>query len=146
MLHDTVYINKEVVVEKEVKVVREPFTLAAISFGFAKTTPKTGQELQYVNLVNYLNANPDITLRLDGYADKATGTAQGNQQLSEGRAQSVRNMLIATYKVDPKRIEVRALGSAAQPYSQKKLNRVVTVNAIETLENPVLLQASQVAQ
>ena len=41
-------------------------------------------------LANWLNANPDFSVAITRYADKETGTAKGNMELSQKRSEAVR--------------------------------------------------------
>lgn len=89
--------------EKDSKAYKQDFTLAPISkpvtmnnvfYEFAKwdLTPESENELQA--LVKLLKDNPNITIELSAHTDKV-GNEQSNKLLSEKRAQSVVNYLIA---------------------------------------------------
>ena len=136
---DTVYmveriverpIYKERIVEKPVAKKQNPFRLASISFAYASAKPSEKQNVVFENIVEYLKQNPSARIRLDGYADKATGKAKTNLMLSIRRTDSVRNILIERYNIAPSRIEAQGIGSNAQPYENNNLNRVVIVTAI----------------
>lgn len=136
---DTVYmveriierpVFKDRVVEKEVKVKAEPFRIASINFNYASANPQKGQNVSFANIVDYLRKNPAARVRLDGYADKATGRAQTNLMLSIRRTDAVRNTLIEKYGIDPSRIEAQGIGCNAQPYDVNEQNRVVIVMAL----------------
>ena len=60
-----------------------------------------------------------------GYADKDTGTADYNLQLSEKRANAVADALVNTYGIDRSRLTVKYDGSDVQPYSTNDWNRIV---------------------
>ena len=136
---DTVYmveriverpIYKERIVQKPVAKKQNPFRLASISFAYASAKPSEKQNVVFENIVEYLKQNPSARIRLDGYADKATGKAKTNLMLSIRRTDSVRNILIERYNIAPSRIEAQGIGSNAQPYENNNLNRVVIVTAI----------------
>ena len=136
---DTVYmveriverpVYKDRIVEKPVAKKQNPFRLASISFAYASAKPSEKQNVVFENIVEYLKQNPSARIRLDGYADKATGKSKTNLMLSIRRTDSVRNILIERYNVAPSRIEAQGIGSNAQPYENNKLNRVVIVTAI----------------
>ena len=59
--------------------------------------------MRLATLAEFLSANPQISIRLDGYADPR-GDASYNQQLSLGRVSHVERVLIDR-GVDPSRIE-----------------------------------------
>lgn len=130
VIRDTVTVNKEVRVEVEKRVFNRPFTLASIRFGLNRYIPRKNQEMQYVNIINYLEQNPSVKIRLDGYADP-TGTPDYNLLLSMKRATWVRDILIKEYGADEKRIQAQGIGVNGQPYSKGDWNRVVLVTVIE---------------
>lgn len=71
-----------------------------------------------------LKENPDKKYKIAGYADKATGSAKLNQQLSEKRAQAVYDALL-NEGVDKKQIELMGYGGTANMFDKDSLNRVV---------------------
>ena len=136
---DTVYMVERVVerpvfkdriVEKPVVKKQDAFRLASISFAYASAKPAKKQDIVFENIVNYLKQNPSARIRLDGYADKATGGERTNLMLSIRRTDSVRNILIERYGIAPSRIDAQGIGSNAQPYEENSLNRVVIVTAL----------------
>lgn len=120
--------NVEKVVEKSP--FEEAITIASVHFKIGKVLPIEGQEPQFVNVVEFLKENPKARIRLDGYADKDTGTDEVNMQLSVSRSTAVRSILINDYGIDAKRIEAQAMGANAQPYTTNEHNRVVLIKAI----------------
>lgn len=116
--------------EKSVAKKQEAFRLASVSFACASAKPAKKQDIVFENIVEYLKQNPSARIRLDGYADKATGKARTNLMLSIRRTDSVRNILIERYGIAPSRIEAQGIGSNAQPYEDNDLNRVVIVTAL----------------
>lgn len=136
---DTVYMVERVVerpviteriVEKPIAKKQEPFRLASISFAYASAKPAKKQEIVFENIVEYLKQHPSARIRLDGYADKATGKARTNLMLSIRRTDSVRNILIERYGIAPSRIDAQGIGCNAQPYEKNEHNRVVIVTAL----------------
>ncbi|NDW13704.1 OmpA family protein [Bacteroides sp. 214] len=125
---DTVTVVKEVVVEK--KVFNEPFLLTSIRFNINKSAPISGQEMVFVNIAKYLDANPHASIRLDGYADKS-GPSEFNDRLSYQRAETVKDILIHKYGVKAERLTTQGKGTAEQPYEKGAWNRVVLVTALE---------------
>ena len=116
--------------EKSVAKKQEAFRLASVSFACASAKPEKKQDIVFENIVEYLKQNPSARIRLDGYADKATGKERTNLMLSIRRTDSVRNILIERYGIAPSRIEAQGIGSNAQPYEDNDLNRVVIVTAL----------------
>lgn len=136
---DTVYmveriverpVFKDRIVEKPVAKKQESFRLASISFAYASAKPAKKQDIVFENIVEYLKQHPSARIRLDGYADKATGKARTNLMLSIRRTDSVRNILIERYGIAPSRIDAQGIGCNAQPYEKNEHNRVVIVTAL----------------
>lgn len=123
---DTVFVN-----DGQTQTKREPFVLSAILFELGKVTPSANQNINYINIAKYLEANPKAKIRLDGYGDKETGSEQNNLRVSNKRVNVIRKILIEKYKIDPARIEGQAIGSNVQPYDKNNWNRVVLVTVIE---------------
>ena len=117
-------VFKDRIVEKPVVKKLDAFRLASISFAYASTKPAKKQDIVFENIVNYLKQNPSARIRLDGYADKATGSASWNQKLSEKRAQAVYDALIKE-GVDKDQLELVGFGGTANMFGKNYLNRVV---------------------
>lgn len=128
MIWDT---DTVIIADGETYAKREPFVLSAIRFDLGKDVPLASQEINYVNIVKYLDANPEAKIRLEGYGDKGTGSEDENLKISVKRVNSVRKILIDKYNVDAKRVEGQAIGSDKQPYEENNWNRVVVVMATE---------------
>lgn len=77
------------------------------------------------NVAEYLKANPGTNVTIVGYADKDTGTAKYNKELSQKRADAVYNALTKTYGIDKSRLSTEAEGSSEQPYKTNDWNRIV---------------------
>ena len=76
------------------------------------------------------NVNADTKLKVDGYADKQTGSAKRNQQLSEQRVKAVVDLLKKAGASEDK-IESAAHGASVQPFDNAAKNRVVTVEILK---------------
>lgn len=74
-------------------------------------------------LVEYMKANPETSVTVTGYADKATGTSPYNMKLSMRRAQAVAAALKAA-GISESRITVDAKGDTEQPFAEIVKNRV----------------------
>ena len=79
---------------KPAPVVVKEVALADSHFDFDKSTLKPSTMAILDEHVKYMNANPTTTARVSGYAS-AMGTEDYNQKLSERRATTVRDYLIA---------------------------------------------------
>jgi outer membrane protein OmpA-like peptidoglycan-associated protein len=132
IIRDTVYIEKKnEVAENQVREIPDrTFILSVIQFRSESANPISGQDLAIGNIAAFLEKNPDARIRLEGYADNRTGTEKYNYELSQRRVKNVYNFLVKEYNVDPSRVEVRVVGTSAQPYEKLKWNRVVIAVAI----------------
>ena len=93
--------------------------------GKADLTDKELINLGY--MAEIIKKSPDKTFKVIGSADKATGSAKRNQQLSQMRAEAVCNALVEKFGVDKKQLEVNAKGSNDEPFDKPVLNRVTIV-------------------
>ncbi len=66
---------------------------------------------QLEQLGELIRRNPNATFVIEGHAD-STGRPEVNQELSQKRAQSVKNWLVAKMGIPPERIETIGLGSS----------------------------------
>ena len=75
-------------------------------------------------LVEFLKANPDYSVSLVGYADKATGTSARNLTISKERVNAVKAKMIQL-GAPADRIETDYVGDTVQPYVENDQNRVI---------------------
>lgn len=99
--------------------------LAAVRFAIGKSVVSPMEMVNVYNVAEYLKANPDVKLYVDGYADKNTGSAGYNMTLSERRCNAVVKILTEEYGIDPSRLETKAYGCDQQPYDTNNWNRIV---------------------
>ena len=78
------------------------------------------------NLLKKLNANPDLKAVLVGFADKETGTTDGNWVLSENRSNIVSEALQAA-GIDPSRIETYWFGDTERISKIAEKNRATVL-------------------
>ena len=102
-----------------------PPMLATVRFSINSATITDEEMVNVFNLAEYLKANPEVNVVLQGYADKGTGTAEYNQSLSQRRAQAVYDALTKNYGIKGNRLSIDAEGSSVQPYSTNDWNRIV---------------------
>ena len=76
---------------------------------------------------NAIKADKDKTFTLIGSADKATGSRELNQRLSEQRMEYVYNLLKNKYGVAPDRLVKKAEGDTNNRIAEPELNRAVIV-------------------
>lgn len=99
--------------------------MSTVRFSINSAQITDNEMVNVYNTAEYLKTNPDVTVLIKGYADKDTGTADYNQQLSEQRAKAVYDVLTKTYGINPNRLSIDAKGSSSQPYTTNDWNRIV---------------------
>jgi outer membrane protein OmpA-like peptidoglycan-associated protein len=96
-----------------------------ICFDFDSSALKAGAYTEIARVANVLNKYPQTTIRVEGHTD-TTGPETYNQELSERRAQSVKNALTQR-GVDPRRIQTVGFGESQPISSSDALNRRVSI-------------------
>lgn len=94
-----------------------------IYFKIGKFEIQDNQFEKIDNLVKFMNENPDVKVKITGYADSATGSGQRNMFLSEKRAEAVAGIL-KEKGIDGSRIVTGYEGDTVQPYDTPEQNRV----------------------
>jgi len=118
-------VEKPVYIDKIVEVEKKPEPLRRDVFFVINSSRIDRTETQKIlDVVNYLNANPNAKVTVTGYADKGTGNAQINKRLGENRAKVVTDRLVKQYKIDPSRIITDSKGDTEQPFAENDKNRV----------------------
>jgi outer membrane protein OmpA-like peptidoglycan-associated protein len=94
-----------------------------IFFDFDKYDLKPESMGEIRHLAKFLIANPDLTVQIAGYTDNV-GAEQHNQQLSEKRANTVRDALV-NLGVAPHKIKAQGYGSTKPISNNDAENRRV---------------------
>ena len=94
-----------------------------VYFDLNKSVLKADQQSKINNLVSFLRQNPNATVTISGYADKATGTASRNITLSEQRANVVKKALTDA-GIAASRITTGYFGDTQQVSTVPEMNRV----------------------
>jgi outer membrane protein OmpA-like peptidoglycan-associated protein len=68
--------------------------MSDVLFDLNRATLKPGAKLRLAKVAGIIQAYPDLRLQIEGYTD-STGSAEYNQKLSEKRAMTVRDFLVA---------------------------------------------------
>jgi len=88
-------VIKEVVVDKYIYAISDDrLVLVGVNFAFDKSDLLPESYTVLDKAVKLLNDNPNVNVEIEGYTDYI-GTAEYNQQLSEERAQTVKNYLVS---------------------------------------------------
>lgn len=99
--------------------------MATVRFKINSADIMPTEEVNIYNMAQWMKANPDEKVVICGYADKDTGTAEYNMELSKKRADAVYNALTKQYGINPANLDVKYDGSDVQPYSTNDWNRIV---------------------
>lgn len=95
-----------------------------IDFTIGSSYIRKAEDAKLVALAQWLEANPDFSVAVVGYADKETGTAKGNMTLSQKRSAAVYARLVKL-GVPESRITSDYKGDTVQPFQVNEKNRVV---------------------
>ncbi|MDR3250840.1 MAG: OmpA family protein [Tannerella sp.] len=85
------------------------------------------QEGNIFNTSEYAKKH-SLPIKVVGYADKQTGTADYNQGLSERRARAVAKRLTEKYGIPTEKISIEWKGDTQQPYEINNWNRLVIMD------------------
>lgn len=111
--------------------VQERFLDMTISFLLDKSDVSDVQKKNVEAVANYIKSRNDVNVIVTGYADVETGNPRYNMGLSQRRVQTVYDMLVNDYGVDPARLSMDYKGDTVQPYQLKnEWNRVVVFQIV----------------
>mgnify|MGYP000792766680 FL=1 len=129
--------NKNLAEENEMLRNRKPETVTVSTVSAAPVVlffpigKATLDKKELTNLEFYvkhaIKADQDKTFTLIGSADKATGSKELNQRLSEQRMQYVYDLLVNKYGVSKNRLIKKAEGDTNNRFAEPELNRAVIV-------------------
>lgn len=112
-------VYRDRIVEKKTEPLRREI------FFTIRATQIVKEEMAKVEeIANYLKANPNAKVVITGHADKGTGNATINKNLSEKRAKIVADTLVKNYGIAESRISYEAKGDNEQPFAENEKNRV----------------------
>jgi outer membrane protein OmpA-like peptidoglycan-associated protein len=77
-----------------------------------------------------MKQDPDARALVIGYTDPS-GSSEGNQRMSEQRAQAVKNYLVTRHGIDPSRIRTEGRGSAESTGNAEQDRRAVVILTFE---------------
>lgn len=123
-------VEKEVVKEVPVEVIKEIIkeipaqATVAIFFKVGKAEINEEGWANVKLMAKNMKANPTTKYKVAGFADKGTGSVEGNQTLSEKRAKAVYDALIAE-GVEAERLEAIGMGGVDPLFEKAHLTRVV---------------------
>jgi outer membrane protein OmpA-like peptidoglycan-associated protein len=112
-------VYRDRIVEKKAEPLRREI------FFTIRATQIVKEEMAKVEeIANYLKANPNAKVVITGHADKGTGNATINKNLSEKRAKIVADTLVKNFGIAESRISYEAKGDNEQPFAENEKNRV----------------------
>ncbi|NOU47334.1 MAG: OmpA family protein [Bacteroidales bacterium] len=125
-------MQQDVVVDMEEGIERDgKIALYGILFDVGKSEIKPESTEALKQVIDYLNANPKVNIIVVGHTDN-TGTYVGNITLSKARAESIRNYLVTTGKINVSRLMTEGAGQFCPVTTNateegRKLNRRVEI-------------------
>ena len=115
------YENKDTVIQNTYITMLHPVVI----FRQDKSIIDPEQFASLVQIAEYMNEHPEVTVTIRGYASPE-GPAAHNQELSENRARNVRNALVKKYGIDTSRLTYIGCGITDKMFREYHLNRLVT--------------------
>ena len=95
---------------------------SVVAFPFNQSDVQSSQMASLEHVANYLKKNPDANITVNGYASPE-GTEEYNLQLSQRRADAVKNLLVSKYGIEADRINAIGHG-VGDIFSEPAWNRV----------------------
>ena len=103
---------------------------SVVAFPFNQSDVQSSQMSSLEHVANYLKKNPDANITVNGYASPE-GTEEYNLQLSQRRADAVKNLLVSKYGIEADRINAIGHG-VGDIFSVPAWNRVGICTIDET--------------
>ena len=105
----------------------EKFDPYPVFFQIDKYEIQTIEWTKIERTAQYLERNPDIKIKIVGYADAKTAYPKYNYRLSEHRVKAVRDAFVDKYNIDSSRMALDWEGDTVQPFGINELNRTVLI-------------------
>ena len=116
---DTATVSNEYVLQFPLANISAPVLIENIFYDFDKATLRPESQTALDELVKLLNENPNVTIELSAHTDYK-GSAQYNERLSQRRAESVVNYLIA-HGIASDRLTPKGYGKSKPKTVKRKL-------------------------
>ena len=100
----------------------ESYMNVLVHFPVGKTNVTTDQQPNVQRIANYMKSHPEATCTINGYASPE-GSEDINIRLADGRAQSVKDMLVKKYGIAANRINAKGQG-ISNMFDELSWNRV----------------------
>ena len=100
---------------------------SVILYDLGATNLTTKERTRLELMANMIKNGPaDRVYKLEGHADKQTGTAEVNKRIAAARAKKAYEFLVSK-GVNPDQLTYESFGDTANPYNGAKANRVVVI-------------------
>lgn len=114
--------EKPATVVKEVEVDNHYNSVRFVFYRIGSSAITADQRPNVEMIADYLKSHPEATVVIKGYASK-DGNLDYNIKLAQKRAESVKNMLVNTYKIKADRIQAEGEG-IGEMFDEESWNRV----------------------
>ena len=103
-----------------------------VNFVVNTTDVVNREKVNLETVAQMIKATPNKKYNVIGYADKQTGTAEGNAQLAQGRAQNVYDILTKQYGVPASQLVKDSKGGVDYMYfNDEQLSRSVIISEVK---------------
>jgi len=119
VVHSRDRYSLKIVEEKSLKVAKN-LILRNIHFDSGKATLQKGSEGEIKRILNFLNKNSSLKAEIQGHTD-SSGKAESNLRLSQRRAETIRDALIAK-GISADRLTAKGYGEAEPIADNKSVN------------------------
>ena len=121
--------EKEVVTVDNSRIVTFPYL---VNFTVNKTDVVNREKVNLETVAQMIKATPEKKYSVIGYADKQTGTPEGNAVLASNRAQNVYDILVNQYGVNPSQLVKDSKGGVDYMYmNDEQLSRSVIISEVK---------------
>jgi outer membrane protein OmpA-like peptidoglycan-associated protein len=121
--------EKEIVTIDNSRVVTFPYL---VNFAVNNTSVENRDKVNLESIAKMIKSTPEKKYNVIGYADKQTGTPEGNAKLASERAQNVYDMLINQYGVPAKQLVKDSKGGVDYIYmNDEQLSRSVIITEVK---------------
>ena len=118
---------KQIIEVRTKEIIKNKINPTTVSFVINSSNVDSKQKANIENIATFLKENEDVNVSIFGYADKETGTAEYNKELSIDRANSVADILVNQYGISKDRLKIEGLGDTVQKYKENDWNRAVII-------------------
>ena len=121
--------EKEIVTVDNSRVVTFPYL---VNFAVNNTSVENRDKVNLESIAKMIKSTPEKKYNVIGYADKQTGTPEGNAKLASERAQNVYDILINQYGVPAKQLVKDSKGGVDYMYmNDEQLSRSVIITEVK---------------